>query len=53
VSSRPRAASPSSPPGADFSSKLRDDWRTIRRGVETAGDDFRRAIDRLKQQLTD
>ena len=37
------------PPPADFRSKLRDDWRAIRRGWESAGDDFKSAIDRLRR----
>ena len=35
-------------PRADFASKLRDDWRAIRRGWSSAGDDFRRAIAPLR-----
>jgi outer membrane biosynthesis protein TonB len=37
------------PPPADFRSKLRDDWRAIRRGWESAGDDFRSALERLRR----
>jgi hypothetical protein len=37
------------PPPADFRAKLRDDWRAIRRGWESAGDDFKSAIDRLRR----
>ena len=40
---------PPPPPPADFRSKLRDDWRAIRRGWESAGDDFKSAIDRLRR----
>jgi hypothetical protein len=31
--------------------KLRDDWREIQRGVDSAGDDFRNAVDGLKRRL--
>jgi hypothetical protein len=37
------------PPPTDFRAKLRDDWRAIRKGWESAGDDFRGAIDRLRR----
>jgi hypothetical protein len=36
---------------ADLPSKLRDDWREIQRGVDSAGDDFRRAVDDLRRRL--
>jgi hypothetical protein len=32
----------------NFREKLREDWRAIRRGWDSAGDDFRRAIDRFR-----
>jgi hypothetical protein len=47
-------ASPERPapqPSFDLRSKLREDWREIRRGVDSAGDDFRRAIDSVKRGL--
>jgi hypothetical protein len=60
VAAAPRAAQPeaTAPPaeparrqGFDLRSKLREDWRDIRRGVGSAGDDFRRAIDGVKRGL--
>ncbi len=49
------SSGPASPPpprkGFDLSKKLRDDWREIRRGVDSAGDDFRSAFDGLKRRL--
>jgi hypothetical protein len=35
-------------PPKDFREKLRNDWRAIRRGWDSAGDDFRRALDRFR-----
>jgi hypothetical protein len=48
-----QATAPTPPParGVDLRSKLREDWREIRRGVESAPDDFRRAIDDVKRAL--
>jgi hypothetical protein len=42
----PVPANPPAPSNAplDLRAKLRADWRAIRRGIDTAGDDFRRAI---------
>jgi len=45
----PRSSREVAPPPADFRAKLRDDWRAIRRGWESAGDDFKSAIDRLRR----
>jgi hypothetical protein len=45
------AASPARPPprpSFDLRSKLREDWREIRRGIDSAGDDFGRAVDGVK-----
>jgi len=35
----------------DLWSKLREDWREIRRGLDSTGDDFRRAIDSVKRNF--
>jgi hypothetical protein len=35
----------------DVPNRLRDDWREIQRGVDSAGDDFRSAVDDLKRRL--
>jgi len=60
VAAAPRAApqETAAPPAGparrqslDLRSKLREDWRDIRRGVDSAGDDFRRAIDSVKRGL--
>jgi hypothetical protein len=34
-----------------LSNKLKQDWREIQRGVSSAGDDFRDAVDNLKRHL--
>jgi hypothetical protein len=44
-------AGPARRQSLDLRSKLREDWRDIRRGVDSAGDDFRRAIDSVKRGL--
>jgi len=54
VPTRPAPSETSRPEprrGFDLRSKLRDDWREIQRGVDSAGDDFRHAIDSLKRQM--
>ena len=48
VTSPPRPAPRS---GFDLRSKLREDWREIRRGLDSTGDDFRRAIDSVKRNF--
>jgi len=49
---RPAPETMKAPDGArppkDFREKLRNDWHAIRRGWDSAGDDFRRAMDRLR-----
>ena len=49
---RPAPETVKTPDGArppkDFREKLRNDWHAIRRGWDSAGDDFRHAIDRLR-----
>jgi hypothetical protein len=47
---RPRETlrEPTPKPPTDFRSKFRDDWRAIRRGLETAPDDFKNALDRMR-----
>jgi hypothetical protein len=37
--------------GFDLPNKLREDWREIQRGVDSAGDDFRGAVDDLRRRL--
>jgi hypothetical protein len=37
--------------GLDLPGKLRDDWQEIQRGVDSAGDDFRSAVDDLRRRL--
>jgi hypothetical protein len=39
------------PPRFDLRNKLREDWREIRRGADSAGDDFRRAVDGVKRNF--
>ena len=60
VAASPRLASPQTetPParpaprqGLDLRSKLREDWREIQRGVDSGGDDFRRALEDVKRNL--
>lgn len=33
--------------------RIRDDWRTVRRGFADAGEDFKRALDSLRHNLRD
>jgi len=39
------------PQSFDLKTKLRDDWRAIRRSAESAPDDFRRAMEETKRNL--
>jgi hypothetical protein len=38
-------------PSGDLGHKLRDDWRAIRNGFETAGDDIKAAVRDLGRRL--
>ena len=53
--SPPAPVPPVSRPAArrsfDLPSKLREDWRDIQRGVDSAGEDFRSAVDDLRRRL--
>jgi hypothetical protein len=60
VAASPRAApadagvsSPRPAPRSGFNlwSKLREDWREIRRGFDSGEDDFRRAVEGTKKKL--
>jgi uncharacterized coiled-coil protein SlyX len=42
---------PAAEPSFNLSNKLKQDWRDIQRGVSSAGDDFRDAVDNLKRHL--
>jgi hypothetical protein len=42
---------PAPEPSFNLSNKLKQDWREIQRGVSSAGDDFRDAVDNLKRHL--
>lgn len=42
---------PAAAPRRGLSGKLRDDWQEIQRGVDSAGDDFRSAVDDLRRRL--
>jgi hypothetical protein len=45
------STSPTRPQHFDLKAKLREDWRAIRRGVDSAPDDFRRTVDETKRRL--
>jgi hypothetical protein len=49
----PAPAAPRSTPrqGLDVPNRLREDWREIQRGVDSAGDDFRSAVQGLRRRL--
>jgi hypothetical protein len=47
----PRALAPPAPPRFDLRSKLREDWNTIRRGVESGEEDLRRALDDTRRNF--
>lgn len=49
----PAPAAPRSTPrqALDVPGKLREDWREIQRGVDSAGDDFRSAVQGLRRRL--
>jgi hypothetical protein len=44
-------ARPARPQHFDLRTKLREDWRAIRRGVDSAPDDFRRAVEETKRSF--
>jgi hypothetical protein len=37
--------------GTQLGERIREDWQTVRRGFEDAGDDLRRAVDSLRRNL--
>jgi hypothetical protein len=45
------ASRPAPRSGFDLRSKLREDWREIRRGIDSGEDDFRRAVESTKKKL--
>ena len=47
----PSASRPAPRRTRDLPDKLREDWREIQRGVDSAGDDFRSAVDGLRRRL--
>jgi hypothetical protein len=47
----PSASRPAPRRTRDVPDKLREDWREIQRGVDSAGDDFRSAVDGLRRRL--
>ncbi|HEU4368908.1 MAG TPA: hypothetical protein VFV05_11865 [Methylomirabilota bacterium] len=47
----PPRPGPASPSRFDLLGRLRDDWHTIRRGVESGEDDFRRALDDTRRNV--
>jgi len=49
--SPPPAPAPPSPARFDLRSRLREDWHTIRRGVESGEEDFRRALDDTRRNF--
>jgi hypothetical protein len=42
---------PAEPPPSDLTTKLREDWQTIKKSFTRGPDELRRAIDRLGRQL--